>query len=362
MTTQTLSGTAGPETTEAPTAGRRSRSRSSTSGWLFLGRRIGFYVVAAWSAITLNFLIPRLMPGSPADAVIAALQQKGAQLTPETIASIQKIFGQPNANLLQQYGDYLVQLAHFNLGVSTSSYPSPVSDLIGQALPWTLVLVGSTTVFAFLIGTGIGVICGWRSGSRLDSVLSPLSTFMAAVPYFWVALFALWLFGFRLGWFPLAGGYDPNTAFARSAGFWASTLKYGFLPAFTMIVSASGGWLLGMRNMTVTTTAEDYVLLARAKGLSPRRVIFFYAARNAVLPQFTSFALAIGSILGGALLTETVFTYPGVGYLMYHAVSNRDFPVMQGILLMTTLAVLVANFVADSVYVLLDPRTREQGE
>lgn len=340
---------------------RKGRVRAGGSG-IFLLRRIGFYLVAAWSAITLNFMIPRLMPGSPADAVIASLQQKGAQLTPEMIASIQKIFGQPDANLLRQYGDYLVQLAHFDLGVSTGSYPTPVSELIGQALPWTLLLVGTTTVLAFVIGTGIGVICGWRSGSRLDSVLSPLSTFMAAVPYFWVALFALWLFGFKLGWFPLAGGYDPNTAFGSSPAFWASTLRYGFLPAVTIVISAAGGWLLGMRNMTITTTSEDYVLLARAKGLRQHHVIFRYAARNAVLPQFTSFALALGSILGGALLTETVFTYPGVGYLLYHAVSNRDFPLMQGILLMTTLAVLLANFVADSVYVLLDPRTRELGE
>lgn len=328
----------------------------------FLLRRIGFYLIAAWSAITLNFLIPRVMPGSPADAVIASLQQKGAQLSPETIASIQKIFGQPDTGLFRQYIDYLVQLSHFNLGLSTGSYPTPVSELIGQALPWTLLLVGTTTVLAFLIGTAIGIVCGWRSGSRLDSFLSPLSTFLAAVPYFWVALFALWFFGFQLGWFPLAGGYDPNTPFGSSLAFWASTLKYGFLPAATIVLSACGGWLLGMRNMTITTTSEDYVLLARAKGLSPSRVIFRYAARNAILPQFTSFALAIGSILGGALLTETVFTYPGVGYLLYHAVSNRDYPLMQGILLMTTLAVLLANFVADSVYVLLDPRTREQGE
>jgi peptide/nickel transport system permease protein len=336
------------------TAGRSHRG--------FLLRRIGFYLIAAWSAITLNFLIPRAMPGSPADSVIATLQQKGGALTADTVASIQKIFGQPKTNIFQQYWNYLGQLAHFNLGLSTSSYPTPVRSLIGQALPWTLLLVGITTILAFCVGTSIGIICGWRSGSRLDSTLSPLSTFLAAVPYFWVALFALWLFGFQLGWFPLAGGYDPNSAFGSSPRFWFSTLQYGLLPALTIVFSSCGGWLLGMRNMTITTTSEDYVLLARAKGLSPRRVIFRYAARNAILPQFTSFALALGSILGGALLTETVFTYPGVGHLLYQAVSNRDYPLMQGILLMTTLAVLVANFIADSVYVLLDPRTREQGE
>lgn len=336
--------------------------RGGRAGFAAFRRRVGFYLIAAWSAITLNFLIPRLMPGSPADAVIASLQQKNVQLSPETIASIQRIFGQPKDNLLTQYWNYIKQLAHFDLGVSTSSYPTPVKSMIGDALPWTLMLVGITTIFAFVIGTGIGIICGWRAGSRLDGVLSPFSTFLAAVPYFWVGLFALWLFGFQLGWFPLAGGYNPDTAFGSSAGFWFSTLKYGLLPAATIVFSSCGGWLLGMRNMTITTASEDYVLLARAKGLSPGRVIFRYAARNAILPQFTSFALALGSILGGALLTETVFTYPGVGHLLFQGVSNRDYPLMQGILLLTTLAVLLANFIADSVYVLLDPRTREQGD
>lgn len=331
--------------------------------WGFFGRRVGFYLIAAWSAVTINFLIPRFMPGSPADAVIASLQQhSGGPLSPQTIGAIEKIFGDPKQGLIHQYGSYLAQLAHGNLGLSTSAYPTPVGALIAQALPWTLLLLGVTTILAFLIGTAAGVICGWRAGGRLDGGLSPLSTFMSAVPYFWVALLALWFFGFRLGWFPLAGGYNPDASFGSSPGFWLSTLRYGFLPAVTIIFSSCGGWLLGMRNMTITTAGEDYVLLARAKGLSPGRIVFRYAARNAILPQFTGFALALGSILGGALLTETVFTYPGIGHLLYQAVSNRDFPLMQGILLITTLAVLLANFIADSVYVLLDPRTREQGE
>lgn len=350
------------EATADVTLAAGSSARRRRRGGL-LWRRIGFYVVAAWSAITLNFMIPRVMPGSPADAVIALLRQRsGTDVSPDQVAAIQRIFGGADQNILQQYWHYLGQLVHFDLGTSTSSYPTKVSTMIADALPWTLLLVGSTTVLAFLIGTAAGTVCGWRAGSRMDSVLSPVSTFLAAVPYFWVALFALWLLGFKLGWFPMAGGYDPNTSFGNSAGFWLSTLKYGALPALTIVFSSCGGWLLGMRNMTITTTHTDYVLLAKAKGLSPRRVAVRYAARNAILPQFTGFALALGSILGGALLTETVFTYPGLGHLLYQAISNRDFPLMQGILLFTTLAVLLANFVADSVYVLLDPRTRTQGE
>ncbi|OIV35889.1 peptide ABC transporter permease [Mangrovactinospora gilvigrisea] len=324
-------------------------------------RRLRFYVIAAWSAVTLNFLIPRLMPGDPAQAVVQQLEVKNGQnLPPQTVEAIRKLLGGVHENIAVQYWHYLGNLFTGNLGISTGNFPTRVTTLIGTALPWTMLLMGVSTVLAFLIGTGIGALCGWRPGTRTDSVLSPLSTFLAAVPYFWVALFALWLFAFRLGWFPLAGGHDPD-ADPSSPRYWLSVLHYGLLPALTIVFSSCGGWLLGMRNMTLTTTGEDFVLLARAKGLSNTRVLFRYAARNAMLPQLTGFALALGAIIAGSVLTETVFTYPGVGSLLKQAIDNRDYPLMQGILLFTTLAVLVANFLADSVYVLVDPRTRAQG-
>ncbi|MFJ4828890.1 ABC transporter permease [Streptomyces sp. NPDC088747] len=348
-------------TVPAPAAGPATRGRRGTARFRELGKRLGFYLIAAWSAVTLNFLLPRLMTGDATGAIVQQMQQKnGGTVPPETVAAISKLFGEKDSGLLVQYGHYLSELAHGNLGLSLTNFPTPVSQLIGSALPWTLLLVGASTVLAFLFGTLLGALCGWRSGSRMDSVLSPLSTFFSSVPYFWVALFALWYFAFRLGWFPLSGGADPNTA-PGSPAYWLSTLHYGLLPALTMVFSGFGGWLLGMRNMTLTTTSEDYVLLGRAKGLSRSRVLFRYSARNALLPTFTSFALAIGSVIGGAVVTETVFGYPGMGSLLAGAVGNRDLPLMQGILLFTTLAVLIANFVADSVYVLLDPRTRGQG-
>ncbi|MFF4623169.1 ABC transporter permease [Nonomuraea jabiensis] len=331
------------------------------TGKRFLARRLGFYAAAVWSAVTLNFLIPRLMPGNPSLAIIEELERvSGQSLPPRTLESIQRLFGDPSANLGAQYLEYLGQLARLDLGVSIRNFPTPVSDLVWQGLPWTLLLVGSTTVVAFLIGTGLGVVAGWRAGGRFDSVVTPLTTFVSSVPYFWVALLGLWAFGFVLGWFPLASGYDPDLPVGFNAPFALSVLHYGALPAATIVFSAFGGWLLGMRNMTVTTVREEYVLLALAKGLSPRRVMLRYAARNAMLPNFTGFALALGGVVGGALLTEIVFSYPGIGYLLYASLQQRDYPVMQGVFFLITLTVLLANLVADSVYALLDPRVRER--
>ncbi|MFC5799941.1 ABC transporter permease [Streptomyces formicae] len=306
----------------------------------------------------MNFLIPRLMPGDPASAIVQQLeQQSGGTVAPETLRSLHDLFGNPNANLLQQYADYLGSLARFDFGISISRFPVPVGQLLADGLPWTLLLVGSTTVLAFLIGTGLGIVAGWKPGSRLDSFLGPLSTFLGAVPYFWIALVAVWLFSLVLGWFPAGGGYDPDL-YGRS-GYFGSVLYHAALPAATIIFSAFSGWLLAMRNMMVTTTSEDYVLLARAKGLSSLRIMLRYSARNAMLPSLTGFALAIGHVIGGALITEIVFAYPGIGYLLYDAVAKHDYPLMQGVFLLTTLTVLLANLLADSLYAWLDPRTRE---
>lgn len=349
-------------TTALPADGATTATTATTvrapRRWRFIGRRLGFYLVALWSAVTLNFLLPRLMPGDAALGIIERLERvSGQQVSPSAVESIQRLFGDPDANLVRQYFAYLGQIFRLDLGISVQSFPTPVADLLAQSLPWTVGLVGATTVLAFVLGTGLGVVAGWRAGSRFDAVVSPLTTFLSSVPYFWVALIALWAFGFLLGWFPLSGGYDPNTT--GGLPYVLSMLRYGALPAATIVFSAFGGWLLGMRNMMVTTVREDYVLLAKAKGLPPRRVMLRYAARNAILPNFTGFALALGGVLGGALLTEIVFSYPGMGYLLYSALNQRDYPVMQGAFLLITIAVLVANLLADSVYALLDPRIRE---
>lgn len=348
--------------TQATAAQHRSRARSARGrGLLFLGKRALFYVGTAFVAIILNFMIPRFMPGDPAKALALQIQQQtGTQLSPEAMQAIYSLYGDPQQNLFQQFVTYLGDVLHGDFGISVASYPTPVATLIGQALPWTLLLVGTTTLLAWLIGTALGAWVGWKPGSALDNVLTPMSTFFSSFPAFWVAMQFLSLFAFQLGWFPRSGGYDPNYPYdPGNFWFWLGVLQYGALPAFTLIFVGFAGWLFGMRNMMVTTISEDYVTLAKAKGLSENRVMFRYAARNALLPNITNLAMAMGSIVGGVVLSEIVFTYPGIGTLLVNSIVSKDFPVMQTIFLMIVLAVLVANFIADSLYVVLDPRTRE---
>lgn len=321
-----------------------------------LGRRVAFYLGATWVAVTLNFLLPHLMPGSPADAVIASLSQR-YQLSAAEQASIRNLFGAPHQPLWQQYGTYLGQLAHGDFGVSVSYYPEPVANVVASGIWWTLTLVGVTTVLAFALGTGIGIVLGWRPGSRLDSVFSPLSVLISSLPFFWVAMLIALEFGERLQLFPYQRGYDGNVPIGFTPQFFATAIPHAVLPGVTIIVSSVGGWIFGMRNMMITTVSDDYVQLAIAKGLRRRRVMFTYAARNAILPSVSGFAIALGFVVSGSLLTEVVFAYPGVGYLMFQAVSNDDYPLMQALFLTISVSVLAANFIADSVYTLLDPRT-----
>ncbi|MFI1966393.1 ABC transporter permease [Streptomyces pathocidini] len=352
MTATTLA-PGGPVQAAGKAAGRRGGRRSR-----ILLRRIGFYLGTAAVAITLNFVIPRLMPGDPASVILTKMGQK-EQISPATEASIRALFGMPDTSLWQQYLDYLGQLAHLDFGTSITYFPTPVSTVISQGLPWTLGLVTLTTVLAFLLGTGLGILAGSRPGSRFDSVMAPLATFLGSMPYFWVATMMLLLLSVSVPVFPSQNGYDLALEPGLTPEFIGSVITYGTLPAITIIVSSVGGWLLGMRNMMITTVAEDYVSLAEAKGLSRWRVLLSYAARNAMLPQVASLAISIGSVVGGSLLAEAVFQYPGVGFLFYQAVINLDYPLMQALFLAISLSVLCANFIADSVYVFLDPRTRE---
>lgn len=241
-------------------------------------------------------------------------------------------------------------------------YPTPVIELINQTLPWTLGLALVTVLLAWIIGTLAGIWLGWKPSSMPDKTLTPLLMFFHSIPAFWLALMAVWYFAYRNYYFPAQGGYDPNIEpkSITNPDFVMSVLYYATLPALVLVIVGFAGWLFGMRNMMVTTASEDYVTLARAKGLLPRTVMLRYAARNAMLPNVTGLAQAIGGLLGSIVLVEQVFVYPGMGQLLASAITERDYPVMQAILLMTIGLTLVANFIADSLYVWLDPRTREQ--
>ncbi len=323
---------------------------------LHLLRRLGFYVLTAWAAVTVNFFIPHLMPGDPVQNLIARQQGKSS---PQAVEALRVQLGLTgHQSLWTEYWHYWGQLFHGDLGISTSFFPASVSSVLTVALPWTVALVGAATVVSFLAGTIIGIVVAWRRGSWLDGVL-PVATFFQAVPYFFFALVVLIVLGSDLGAFPISGGSDQGLDPGFNWAFISSALYHGFLPMITIVVSSIAGWILGMRNMMVTTMDEDYVLVAQAKGLPTRRVIG-YAARNAILPSVSSFSLSLSFVVSGALLTEIVFSYPGIGFQLLQAVQAEDFPLLQGIFLVITFAVLAANLLADVVYALLDPRTRQE--
>jgi peptide/nickel transport system permease protein len=320
----------------------------------FIFRRLVFYLVAAWVALTVNFFIPRAMPGNAVQSVMA----KFPNLQPAAYKAIQALLGVGHpGSIWSQYVSYLDDVFHFNFGTDVSQYPASVSSLLVQTLPWTIILVGTATVIAFLVGTALGIVAGWRHGGALDRVLPGLM-FLQAIPYFFFALILVELLAIKTHVFPTGQGYDNGLIPGWHGDFISSALYHSLLPALTIVLTSIAGWMLQMRNVMITTIGEDYVIAAQAKGLSSRRVIFTYAARNALLPQLQGFGLAVGFVVSGALVMEIVFSYPGIGLLLLNAVTSNDYPLMQGIFLVITFAVLIANLIVDMIIVFADPRAR----
>jgi peptide/nickel transport system permease protein len=321
----------------------------------FVARRLIFYMVAFLVAASINFLIPRLMPGDPIDIMFS---QSGTRLSVENLAALKATFGFVDGPLWQQYLSYLGSVFTGDLGMSVKYFPTPVSDVLGRALAWTLVLMGGATLLSFVLGTLLGIIAAWRRGSRFDITVSTTAIVSTATPAVVVSLFGLFIFGFTLQWFPTGYAADPGIDPALSAEYVLSVLYHAALPIVTLSVVLTGDFLVTMRNNMINLLGEDYITMGRAKGLADRRVMLMYGARNALLPGVTSLAIAIGKILGGSLVTEVVFNYPGLGNTLYKAILGRDYPVIQGQLLIMTLAMLAANFLADIAYAWLDPRLR----
>jgi peptide/nickel transport system permease protein len=318
-------------------------------------RRLVFYVISAWASITLNFAIPRLMPGDPAAALVARFK---GQMSPEALRALRHAFGLVPGSTLTQYFTYIAHVARGDLGLSIAYFPARVSDVIGTGFGWSLGLGSVALVMSFALGTLLGVVAAWRRGGRLDSLAPPALSFLGAFPYFWLAMLVLYLFGFTLHWFPLQHARDPDLETSASFGFVLDVASHAVLPALTIVLATLGGWMLSMRGAMLAVLGTDAIKLATAKGLPPRRIMWAYAARNALLPSVTSFGMALGFVVGGSLLTEIVFSYPGLGYLLVQAVRNQDTPLMQGLFLMITLSVLAANFLVDLLYIWLDPRAR----
>ena len=321
----------------------------------FILRRLGFYLIAFWVSITLNFLLPRFMPGDPVSRMFA---RSAGQMQPEQIEALRKLLGVDDRPIWVQYADYLHNIVTGNMGVSITRFPTPVTEVIASQIGWTLLLGGTALVIAAVVGNLLGILAAWRRGGAIDSALPPLLVFIGSFPYVWLAMGALYLFGVILGWSPLRHAFSDGLEPAFTWEFISDAGAHLVLPALTIVLVSIGGWMLGMRNTMIATNAEDYITMAEAKGLKPGRIMFRYAARNAMLPSVTSFGMSLGFVVGGALLTEVVFAYPGVGYQLLNAVQGLDYPLMQGLFLTITAAVLLANFLVDILYVRLDPRVR----
>jgi peptide/nickel transport system permease protein len=322
-------------------------------------RKVVLFFITLWAAITLNFLLPRLMPGSPVDAALAKLAATGVPITNAQRKAVEIQLGSPHGSVFGQYWQYLMNIAHLRFGRSFSFPTETVAHTIGKALPWTFVLVGATTVFAFVIGTLLGVYAGWRRGKPADSAVTIGATFFAAFPPFWLGLLLLYALAYKLNWFAIKGGYSAGLTPNLSLPFLSDAFQHSVIPALTLAITSLSGWVFGMRNNMINILGEDYVTFAEANGLRTRTVALLYGARNALLPNVTAFGLSLGAVVGGSVLVEGIFSYPGLGNLLYIAVSNRDFPLMQALFLVITVSMLVAIFIVDLLYARLDPRVRQ---
>jgi peptide/nickel transport system permease protein len=324
----------------------------------WFARRLAFYAFALWVALTLNFLLPRLMPGDPIAGLLQHLSPAQLAANPGLIQTYEALLGGTHNSIWQDYVTYLSRIVHFDFGLSTSNYPTPVSEVIGRTLPYSIFLVGVAFVLAFVIGTAIGMVAAWRRGGAIDSVLVPAFMAVGAFPAFFIALLGLYFLGLKLEWFPIQHAYDTALTPGLDWTFLSSVFRHAQLPILVVIAAYTGAWVLNMRTVMINTISEDYVTMAHAKGLRDRRVMTRYAGRNAILPPLNGFAPLFASAVGGLVFVEFIFSYPGAGYTLQQAVLGNDYPLAQALLVVLSVCVIVANLIMDLLNFILDPRLR----
>ena len=333
-----------------------------TSYLRYLAGRALLWLVTIFVAVTVVFVVPRLVPGDPMDAMLSRLAAAGASLNaPQLIAQYRELFGL-DRSIGEQYVSFLRELARGNFGYSINNFPSKVTDIVTPAIPWTIGLLSVTTIFSWTLGSLIGAVVGWRGGkSKFFQALVPIALVLYTTPYYILALILIFLFAFTWRIFPLSMAFSVGARPELTLKFALDVLHHAALPALSIILVSLGWWFLSMRSLITTQKGEDYILLAEAKGLPERHILLLYAFRNALLPQATGLALSLGHIVGGALITEVIFAYQGLGWVIYSAIKSLDFPVIQGSVLLLILAVTTTNFMIDLAYPLIDPRIRQAG-
>jgi peptide/nickel transport system permease protein len=327
--------------------------------WRHLGERLVIFVATVFISVTVVFFAPRMVPGNPLGALEAKLANIGGNLGGQgLIDEYTRRFGLDKP-LLDQYLAYMRQLAQGDLGYSIAVFPTTVGDLIKQALPWTVGLLIVTTILSWTLGSVIGGLVGWSGGrSRALQALVPIALVLYTIPYYILAIILVFLLAFLWPVFPISGAFSSGLRQELSPAFILDVLRHAALPALSIVLVSLGWWFLSMRSLVVTVKSEDYITWAEAKGLPNRRIFWAYAFRNALLPQVTGLALSLGQIVGGALVTETIFAYPGIGYLIFSSIQTLDYPVIQGSILLIVVSVATVNLIIDLLYPLIDPRIR----
>jgi peptide/nickel transport system permease protein len=324
----------------------------------YIARRFGVFLLIVWLAATLNFFLPRLSGQDPVRAKLLQQAALGGYVQggiEEMTREYERRFGLDKP-LWRQYISYLEDVSRLDFNYSIANYPRTVNELIAEAVPWTVGLLGTTTLLSFGIGTLLGALLAWPRAPPWMQWLMPPLWALHAIPFFLLGLILTYLLAFQLPLLPIFGGYSVGAVPTLSWRFAWDVFQHALLPALSIILVSTGGWALGMRGMMVTTMGEDYVLFAEAKGLKASTVFLQYCVRNAVLPQVTALALALGQILSGAVLVEVIFGYPGIGTLLYQAIREGDHFVIQGIVFTVIVALGFTTFVLDVIYPWLDPR------
>ncbi|MCB0083083.1 MAG: ABC transporter permease, partial [Caldilineaceae bacterium] len=320
-------------------------------------RRIGMFFLVIFVAASFNFVIPRLAPGNPIGAITSRMSQASAGIEngQAMFEAYRKRFGLDDP-LYIQYAKYMWNTLRLDFGESLSAYPAEVWDIVGPAIGWSISLIGVSVLITFVLGILIGALLAWKGTPELVRALLPITMFGGVLPYYLLAMLLLYVFAFTTRLLPMSGAFDSGMVKGFNWPFIKSLVSHAILPALSIILTSIGGWALSMRSLMINTIGEDYMLLAEAKGLPKRRILWWYAVRNVIPPQLAHLAIALGYVVSGAILVEIVFSYPGLGYQLYMSIVNSDYTVIQGITLILAISVGLAVLIIDLIYPRLDPR------
>jgi len=321
-------------------------------------RRLISYIAVMWLAVTINFMIPRLTPGNPIQTILNRFMTYGVtQGNQEIVEEYMRRFGL-EGDVFTQYISYLRELLSGRLGMSITNFPAPVEDLIMRSLPWTMFLLSITTLVSWIAGNLLGAIVGWSRSSKTTAIIGPVAWILSQIPYYIMALILIFVFAYSVRAFPLGGAMSTGMTPRLSWESICDLLWHAALPILSILIGSIGWWVVSMRAMISNVLGEDYIMMAKAKGLKSSYIMTGYALKNALLPQVTGLALSLGNILSGAILAEVVFAYPGLGWLLWSSVTGLDYPMIQGILLLIIFSVCTATLFIDLIYPLVDPRIR----